>query len=207
MNKDMDNCLEELYLDLMFAVCSEKDNNDTITNVMASPPSKDVHVSAGCSTCQHVVKVWCLKLLTLTEETAALSQLSVCAPGCRVNKQDGAKWVRVEMGARPWPHANASSPVPHHHHHYCTLLRMLLRPLAQQIRPYSVSFHSAQYWYRRTIFPVFTLLQTKPWQSIVSVLIQSALIVSMQPAGEMVHRLKSVYVFLFDQTDVTNCVG
>lgn len=122
MNKDMDNCLEELYLDLMFAVCSEKDNNDTIRNVMASPPSKDVHVSAGCSTGQHVVKVWCLKLLTPTEETAALSQLSVCAPGCRVNKQAGAKWVRVEMGARPWPHANASSPVPHHH--YCTLLRM-----------------------------------------------------------------------------------
>lgn len=79
---------------------------------------------AGCSAGQHAVQVWCLR--SLTERTATLSQLSVCAPGRQVNKQASAKWVRVEMRARPWPHANTS---PVLHHHQC----MLLRLLAQQM--------------------------------------------------------------------------
>lgn len=51
-----------------------------------------------------------LKLPWLKE--AALHHSCLTVAGCRVNVPTGAKWVRVEMGARPWRHANASSPLP-----------------------------------------------------------------------------------------------
>lgn len=61
---------------------------------------------------EDMVGVGCWRVLT--GETEALSQLSVFVPGFQVNKQLIAKWVRLEMRALPWPHANTSPPVPHH---------------------------------------------------------------------------------------------
>lgn len=66
-------------------------------------------------------------------EKVPLCHSCLCATGCQVNRRTSAKWVRVEMGARPWPHASASSPVPYNYRRYCcTPRRMLLRPLGQQ---------------------------------------------------------------------------
>lgn len=76
---------------------------------------------------------WAYWLLTYQLKKVQLCHSCLCAPGCQVNRRTSAKWVRVEMGARPWPHASASSPVPYYHRHYCCALRhMLLRPLGQQ---------------------------------------------------------------------------
>lgn len=54
----------------------------------------------------------------------------ICSPGCHVNKQTSANWVRVEMKTWSWPDASASSPVAHHYHDH-----KLLHLLAQQIHP------------------------------------------------------------------------
>lgn len=58
-------------------------------------------------------------MLKVIDKRNCSSPPAVCWPGCQVNERAAAKWVRVEMRAQPWPHANTSPP-PAPHHRYCT---------------------------------------------------------------------------------------
>lgn len=143
---------------------------------------------------QHMLAVWCLRLLT--GGTAALSQLSVCAPGCQVNKQAGAKWVRVEMRALPWRRANTSPPAPrhHHHHHYCTLLRMLLHNTNTAILLFLFTRHNIDTVVQRFHFSHYCK-QSHGGALLAHSSSRWASVVTVRPAGEMVHWLIKVCLF------------
>lgn len=100
---------------------------------MANPESirilaTEANTSAGGVRGQPAVNVWHLRSQT---ENKSAAQLSVCVPGCQVNKQTGANWVTIEIRVRPWPQASTSLLVPHHHQR-----PLLVHLLAQQIRTY-----------------------------------------------------------------------
>lgn len=94
----------------IIAIFSERDCDDTMTNSRATPPNKDVRVSAGCSAGQHVKSF----MFEFIDRNEAPSQLSVCVcQGIRLTS-------RPAPSGLGWKWERSHGPTPTHHHQFLT---------------------------------------------------------------------------------------